>query len=149
MNTGWEREKLAQSASDESKKLFLFHASDDKYFVRQVRNDLARAGHSVWMDEFEIKVGDSIVQKINSATETVEGLVLFMSRASSNSNWVKREWQSVLMAFMNKGSPQIYPVLIEECEIPAIISDIRYANFSESYNEGLESLLQAIGMTIR
>ena len=145
----WKREKIANFSAKQARKLFLCHASDDKYFVRQVRIDLAAAGHSVWMDEFEIKVGDSIVEKISTATETAEGLILFVSNASNNSPWVKKEWQSVLMRYLNGGTPKIYPVRIEECQVPAIIADVRYADFSESYNDGLENLLEAIGQSDR
>ena len=145
----WAREKMAKSISRNSKNLFLCHASGDKYFVRQVRNDLARAGHSVWMDEFEIKVGDSIVDKIDAATETAEGLILFMSNLSVNSSWVKKEWHSVLMRYLSGGTPRIYPVRIEECQVPSIIADIRYADFSKSYNDGLDNLLESIGYSDR
>lgn len=141
----WGRERLVKHLSVSSNNLFLCHASDDKPFVRQVMNDLSQAGHSVWMDEFEISVGDSIVDKINSATENAQGLVLFISNASNNSAWVKKEWQSVLMRYLSEGSPKIFPAKIEECHIPPIITDIKYADFSESYNDGLDSLLLSIG----
>jgi len=130
-------------------KLFLCHASPDKYFVRQVRNDLASAGHPTWMDEFEIQVGDSIVDKIDMATENADGLVLFLSTAANASSWVKKEWQSVLMRYLSSGSPKLYPVKIEDCDVPSIISDIRYADFSESYSDGLEALLKSLAIAGR
>ena len=47
----WRREALLRDGS-EARKVFLCHSSGDKPFVRHVRNDLAAAGHSVWIDEF-------------------------------------------------------------------------------------------------
>jgi len=140
----WHRENMAKEIDTHPQKLFLCHASQDKYFVRQVRNDLADAGHSTWMDEFEIQVGDSIVDKINSATESTDGILLFISNASNASAWAKKEWQSALAKYLRLGRPKIYPIRIEDCEVPSIIADIRYADFADSYKDGLESLLVSL-----
>lgn len=139
----WRCESLAMDSS-EPRKLFLCHASADKPFVRQVRNDLANAGHSIWMDEFEIAVGDSIVQKINQATATADALILFVSQASAASDWVAREWNSALARMLSGASVRVLPAMIEECEVPAILADIKYADFRESYSRGLADLLSAL-----
>jgi hypothetical protein len=39
--------------------IFLSHAFEDKQFARKLAKDLRQAGHIVWIDEAEIKVGDS------------------------------------------------------------------------------------------
>jgi len=100
------------------------------------------------MDEFEIQVGDSIVDKISLATENADSLILFLSTAANESAWVRKEWQSVLMRYLRSGSPKIYPVKIEACDIPSIIADIRYADFSESYTDGLENLLKSLSAAV-
>jgi len=141
----WRRESEALGRSaGASKKVFLCHASVDKPFVRQVMNDLAGAGHSAWIDEFEIKVGDSIVDKINDATASADAFALFLSKASTSSSWVKREWQSTLKRFIEQNNLRLLPVLIEDCKIPSLIGDLRYADFRESYRDGLTSLLRAL-----
>jgi TIR domain len=140
----WRREIVSKTSKIESKLLFLCHSSQDKPFVRQVRNDLANAGHNTWIDEFEIKVGDSIVEKINSATEIADGLIFFLSEASMNSSWVKREWQSTLYRYLSGSKTKVYPALIEECDIPPILSDIKFADFRRSYRDGLAELLKAV-----
>ena len=142
-NEVWSRESMAREPS-EKRRVFLCHASSDKPFVRQVRNDLANAGHSVWIDEFEIKVGDSIVTKIDEATEKADALVLFISEAAMSSDWVKREWSSSLSRMLSGSSIRVLPVVIEDCSRPALLSDIKYADFRESYNSGLNELLQAL-----
>jgi hypothetical protein len=142
-NEVWSRESMAREPS-EKRRVFLCHASSDKPFVRQVRNDLANAGHSVWIDEFEIKVGDSIVTKIDEATEKADALVLFISEAAMSSDWVKREWSSSLSRMLSGSSIKVLPVVIEDCSRPALLSDIKYADFRESYNSGLNELLQAL-----
>lgn len=126
------------------KNIFLCHASDDKPFVRTVGADLVRHGHSVWIDEFEIRVGDSIVDKINSATSEADALILFISESSMDSDWVKREWNSALARSLSGQEISVLPVLIEDAHIPAIMTDIKYADFRKSYSSGLDSLLIAL-----
>ena len=139
-----DRDSRAKFTSLEQKKIFLCHASADKWFVRRVRSDLASAGHATWIDEWEIKVGDSIVDKVSGATEKADALILFVSKASNQSEWVKREWQSALSRRMATGAIRVLPVLIEDCSIPAIMHDVKYADFRESYNHGLEELLRSV-----
>lgn len=139
----WARELKLLTAGGE-KSVFLCHASVDKPTVRKVCNDLTHAGHKVWMDEFEINVGDSIVDKINQATAKADALVIFMSNASTSSSWVQREWQSTLARRLSGQSVAILPALIEDCDAPALISDIKYADFRSSYRVGLESLLRGL-----
>jgi hypothetical protein len=139
----WRREALARDNSA-PRKVFLCHASADKPFVRQVRNDLAAAGHSVWIDEFEIKVGDSIVAKISEATEMADALILFISKSSMESEWVNREWNSSLARMLSGASVRVLPVVIEDCSRPPLLADIKYADFRQSYNAGLGELLTAL-----
>ena len=50
-------------------KIFLSHSSKDKEFVRKLADDLKTYGLSVWFDEWEIKVGDSITNKISQGID--------------------------------------------------------------------------------
>jgi len=139
-----ERDTLARTSGGKSQNVFLCHASEDKAYVRRVHADLISAGHMSWLDEFEIKVGESIVQKINEATSNVEFLVLFLSKNSIKSSWIQREWHSVAMRSISKGKINILPIVIEEVEVPSLLSDIKYADFKNSYRDGLDQLLQAL-----
>ena len=138
------RDSIALKMSGTPRKVFLCHASVDKPFVRQVMTDLALAGHEAWIDEFEIKVGDSIVDKISQATASADAFALFLSKASTSSSWVKREWQSTLSRYIAGHNLRLLPVLIEDCEIPSLIGDLRYADFRASYRDGIASLIEAL-----
>jgi len=47
-------------------KVFISHSSKDKAFAEHLAADLKNAGLEVWLDKWEIEVGDSIVKKINA-----------------------------------------------------------------------------------
>jgi TIR domain len=45
-------------------KIFLSHNHNDKPFVRELASYLRRYGIEVWVDEAEIKIGDSLIEKV-------------------------------------------------------------------------------------
>lgn len=139
----YERDKLATQPKG-SKNLFLCHASSDKWMINRIHADLVRVGHSAWLDQFEINVGDSIVEKIEAATAKADALILFLSKSAMASAWVSREWQSAVARWLSGGNVRVFPVLLEECDRPSILADIKFADFRESYSDGLTSLLKAV-----
>jgi len=71
--------------------IFLSHNSSDKPFARKLANDLRRNGFYVWIDEAEIKLGDSLTQKIREGIDKVEYVGVVLSKSSIESEWVRRE----------------------------------------------------------
>ena len=136
----WERERNAKQMNSKERTIFLCHSSADKPFVRQVHSDLVEAGHNPWMDEFEIKVGESIVDKIEAAHEKADYLFLFLSETSVEAPWVKREWQSALMGQLSQEGIRIVPIKLDGARIPSLLRDIKYADFRNSYLDGLGEL---------
>ena len=47
-------------------KIFISYASEDKDFVDRLATDLKHQGIDIWIDKWEIKVGDSLISKISS-----------------------------------------------------------------------------------
>jgi hypothetical protein len=128
----------------DEKTLFLCHSSSDKGLVRMVNDDLRRLGANTWLDENKIKVGDSLVGKISDGLKDSQFMVVFLSPRSLKSLWTKREWQSFLSRQLSGSTITILPALLERCEIPSILADLKYADFTESYHDGLKQLRAAL-----
>lgn len=109
-----------------------------------VNDDLRRVGVNTWLDENIIKVGDSIIGKITEGLASFQVMALFLSTKSTESVWAKREWQSFLSRQLNGDTISILPILLEKCKIPEILSDIKYADFSDSYHAGFIQLCNAL-----
>ena len=45
-------------------RVFLCHTSADKPFVRQVAHDLRARGYGAWLDEVEIRAGQSLIGEV-------------------------------------------------------------------------------------
>jgi hypothetical protein len=128
---------------DESQKIvaFLSHSSKDKPFIRQLSSDLVKEGIDVWLDERKILVGDSITEKIGQGLAQSDYFVIALSETSIGSAWVQKELSGALIREVEKRQVTVLPILISECQIPDMLKDKKYADFTESYREGLGQLL--------
>ncbi|MFX4300906.1 toll/interleukin-1 receptor domain-containing protein [Alicyclobacillus tolerans] len=130
--------------------VFISHSSKDKVFARRLQRDLANMGYETWLDEKNIGVGDSIVDKINDGLGDADYVVLVLSRNSIESEWVKREWQSAYMTETERKQPFLLPVCIDDCEVPQLLKAKKYADMSdENYAVGLVELVSSISPMIK
>lgn len=126
------------------KKIFISHSSADKSFVRRLAIDLRESGFDPWFDEWEIRVGDPITQKIESGLVEADYLVLILSKKSVDSEWVQREWRGKFWDEVKERRTLVLPVLIDDCLLPALLRDKKYADFRTEYKTGLTDLLKAM-----
>jgi TIR domain len=71
---------------------FICHASDDKREVAQPIADLLRAaGYRIWLDEYELVVGDSLRQRIDEGLASSRYGVVILSPAFFGKSWPQRE----------------------------------------------------------
>ena len=71
--------------------IFLCHSWNDKFFVRKLAEKLEEAGIKVWIDEAELKVGDSLIHKISEAVVQADYVGVILSHSSVSSIWVQKE----------------------------------------------------------
>lgn len=137
--------KAERHKNDSSSRVaFLSHSSLDKPFVRQLAADLTAAGVTVWLDEQRIKVGESIPEKISQGLAESDYFLLAVSKASVESEWVKKELNNALINEVQRRAVHVLPLKLDEAEIPSVISDKKYADFSHSYKSGLDDILRAL-----
>ena len=74
-----------------NKSVFLSHNHHDKSFVRKLARDLENHGVRCWIDEAEIKIGDSLIQKIREGIDSVDYFAVILSRNSVAAPWVTNE----------------------------------------------------------
>lgn len=124
--------------------VFLSHSSQDKPVIRKLATDLTAAGVIVWLDEQNLRVGDSIPEGIAQGLADSDFFLIGLSEHSVSSEWAKRELNSALFEAVSRRKVKILPVLLSPVEVPSIIRDMKYADFTKSYKEGLKELLDAI-----
>jgi hypothetical protein len=72
--------------------VFISHASEDKdEVVRPLATALQKAGLSVWYDEFELRIGDSLRRKIDKGLASSRFGVVVLSQAFFGRGWPEYE----------------------------------------------------------
>lgn len=132
------------SNPDNTKTVFISHRGADADLARKLSEDIRTAGFSVWLDEWEINVGDSIVQQINSGLQGATYLILCYSESGVDSPWMSREWMSSLARQLDGYGIKILPVRLSGGQPPAILADVKYADLVKDWNTGLQALLRAM-----
>lgn len=124
--------------------VFLSHSSKDKKTARRLATDIKMSNITVWFDEWEIHVGHSITQKISRGLDDIDFVVVLLSKNSVESGWVQKEWAAKIGEEATSQSVVVLPVLLEECNIPSLLRDKKYADLRDNYEEGIRDLLDAI-----
>lgn len=125
-------------------KVFISYRSGDVDAARQLAVELQKRGHFVWLDEWKISVGDSIIEKIDSGLEVIEFLILCYSRAEVHSPWMGREWMSTLARQLDGVGVKILPVRFPGGKPPALLADIKYIDLTANWDAGMNQLHAAL-----
>jgi len=130
------------------KKIFLSHSSKDKFFARKLADGLKSHGVDVWIDEAEIKIGDSLTEKIGKAIDTTQYFGIVLSENSVNSEWVKKELQIAIQKELSNKKVVVLPILLESVEIPFFLRDKLYADFTnpENFDSEFNKILEALSV---
>ncbi len=129
-----------------SSSIFLSHSKVDKEFARILANDLKKAGIKVWLDEAEIKIGDSILGKLEDAIEGSEYLAILLSPDSVKSKWVQAELKVAMHREISGDNLTVLPLLIRDCEIPLFLRNKLFGDFRDpfSYTKNLLRLTEEL-----
>jgi len=131
--------------------VFLSHAHSDKPFARKLAADLRLAGHNVWIDEAEIKIGDSLIEKIRDGIDQVDFVAAVISSASAKSKWVTRELDIASNREIKENRVVVLPLLVERVPLPGFLEGKLYGDFCDasSYEASLKALLKALGPAMK
>ncbi len=84
--------------SKQSHDVFISHASEDKDdIVRPLANALVAEGLNVWYDEFSMKIGDSLRQKIDQGLSRSRVGLVVLSPAFISKGWTNYELDGIMI----------------------------------------------------
>lgn len=125
-------------------RVFLSHSSKDKEFARRLAEDLRKLEHQPWLDEWEIRVGHSIPGRIEKGLAETDFLAIILSKSAVESAWVEKEWRTKYWDEVESRETRVLPLLLEDCRIPDLLKEKRYADFRVDYEIALVSLHEAL-----
>ncbi len=130
--------------------IFLSHRSKDKDFVRKLASEIESwegDGKRIltWLDEAEIRPGQSIPGSISQGLETSRYIGIIMTPSyfdQQSSGWTDPEWHVATHADPDNRQVKLIPILAADCPyIPALLRHLMVIDLRGSkYDQGLEQL---------
>lgn len=124
--------------------VFISYSHRDREFVDKLAVSLVRDRKHVWLDRWELKPGDSLIQRIQEAVGEAGALLVVLSKAAVESEWCRKELAVGLTRELAEKRILVVPVLLEECDVPPFLQDKVYADFRSDFQAGFRSLLEAV-----
>ena len=124
--------------------IFISYSHADKAVVNNLAAHMVKCNAQVWVDTWELNVGDSIIQRVQEAITSSDALLVVLSKASVESEWCKKELASGLIRELDERRVVVLPVLVEDCEIPLFLRDKMYADIRDDFEGGLNAIMDAV-----
>ncbi len=116
-------------ADDFTYDVFLSHSSKDKAVVRAVAERLRADGLRVWLDDWELRPGDSIPAKIEAGLEHSRVLVLCMSAQAFGSDWAQLESGTFRFRDPLNKERRFIPLRLDAAPIKGSLAQFLYINW--------------------
>jgi small GTP-binding protein len=130
--------------------VFLSHSSKDKTVVRAVAERLRSDGLRVWLDDWEIRPGDSIPAKIEEGLEHSRVLVLSMSANAFGSDWAQLEAGTFRFRDPLNKERRFIPLRLDDAPIKSSLAQFLYINWlPEDREQEYAKLLEACRPSVK
>lgn len=129
-------------------KVFISHASEDKErFVINFATKLRNNGVDAWVDQWEINVGDSLIDKIfEQGISEVDSFIIVLSHNSIQKPWVHEELNAALIKRIEKNT-KVIPVIIDrDVVVPEVLKTTVWETIENinNYDTSLKKILSSI-----
>jgi hypothetical protein len=124
--------------------LFLSHSSRDNETVRRIAWDLNVCGVDVWFDEWELRVGDDLHNRIANAISKSKFVGVVIGDHFDSSKWMRGEVSQALSREKVEDRTLVLPLVINGKPPPAIIGSKKFLDFGQE--QYFPSLLRLIGL---
>lgn len=109
---------------------FISYNHADKVLAQGIHDGLTAAGYRVWIDEGELRVGDSLITAISEAIDRVDFLVALVSEHSVTSNWCQKEISLAMTGEVGRRGITVLPCRVGAVEMPPALADKLYLTVS-------------------
>jgi hypothetical protein len=122
-------------ADDFQFDVFLSHSAKDKAVVCELAARLKQDGVRVWLDDEQIKTGDSIPAKIEAGLEHSRVLVLCMSANAFGSDWAQLEAGTFRFRDPLNKERRFIPLRLDDAPIKGSLAQFLYINWPPANRE--------------
>jgi TIR domain len=95
---------------------FLSHSTSDSEFAKRLYDRLRAAGVEVWFAPENTHAGQKLHEQIYEAIRSNTKLLLVLSKASMNSEWVKSEIRNARATEVEDGRQKLFPIRLVDIQ---------------------------------
>lgn len=121
--------------------IFISHSSRDKVAARQLAKALNYCAIDVWLDDWELDVGQSLTEEIAEAMDGSRYIAILITENYNTSVWTKTEYKKALSREQKEGRTVMLPLIVGEAQIPGFIEDKVYIDLRADYFTGITRLV--------
>lgn len=115
--------------------VFLSYRSVNRGWVLNLYDVLTELGFKVFLDQYVLKPGDSLVHSLENALETSQSAILIWSTAAQDSEWVRNEYDTMLSKATTNKNFRFVPLKVDRAPLPAFARIKLFIDFTE-YPDG-------------
>jgi hypothetical protein len=130
--------------------VFISYQHADIPLARALQDGLEERGFFVWRDEAELRVGDSIVERVAAALDQIEFVAALVSSSSVKSPWCQKELSLAMTGEIARHGVQVLPLRVDGTEMPSSLKDKLYLDVStDNVDEAVATLADSIHAHLR
>jgi TPR repeat protein len=109
---------------------FISYAHEDRAVAHEIAFGLQKRGCDVWIDQGELNVGDSLVERLAGAIAEVDFVIPLISEHSVDSPWCRKELSLAMTDEVDLegrfGVRRVLPLRVGQVEMPRMLRDKLY-----------------------
>ena len=120
---------------DQQWNVFLSYRSVNRRWVLNLYDVLTELGFKVFLDQYVLKPGDSLVRVLEDGLQKSQAGILIWSNAAIDSEWVRNEYETIFSRATSDKQFYFVPVKIEKVQLPTFAKTKIFVDFSD-YPDG-------------
>ena len=121
-------------------RIFISYSRADLDTVKRIETVIRILGHNPTLDIVSFRAGVHLSEQITREIERSDFFCPVLSPNALLSNWVVHEE----IPYAIKRRVRILPILIQQCEMPPELNNLRYVDFSTEFETGVTELCKSL-----
>ena len=124
--------------------IFLSHSSRDKTAALQLADTLNFCAIDVWLDNWELEIGQSLTDEIAKAMEESRYIAILITENYNKTVWTKTEYKKALSREQKEQRTVMLPIVVGEAVMPEFLEDKIYIDLRDDYFSGITKIVGMI-----
>ncbi len=130
-------------------KVFISFSNEDRELAKKITNRLIESNNQVEFDEFELRIGDSLLDQIKDTLTASNYILILISSNSINSKWVNEEINSKKIQEFKIRAITTVTILIEDCEIQSPLNSFSIVDLSKEFELVLKKMIDKLDLSLK